>query len=119
MYSKKLSAILLLSCFVATSVVAQNVMISDNNSPNEPSIMMNPLNTDILVAGANLNNVYNSSDGGLTWSEQQMTSTYGVWGDPTFDVDTEGNFYYFHLSNPASGVPCEANLRNHNSMSSC
>jgi hypothetical protein len=123
MTSKKLSAILLLSCFVATSVVAQNVMISDNNSPNEPSIMMNPLNTDILVAGANLNNVYNSSDGGLTWSEQQMTSSYGVWGDPTFDVDTQGNFYYFHLSNPASGnwidrIVCQKSTDNGNNWSS-
>ncbi len=103
MTSLKLSAIFLICSFTVASVNAQNVMITNNNSPNEPSIMINPLNTNILVAGANLNNLYNSSDGGLTWSEQTMTSTYGVWGDPAFDVDTDGNFYYFHLSNPASG----------------
>lgn len=123
MTSKKLSAILLFSGFAVASVSAQNVMISDNNSPNEPSIMINPLNTDILVAGANLNNVYNSSDGGLTWSERTMTSTYGVWGDPSFDVDTEGNFYYFHLSNPSSGnwidrIVCQKSTDNGNNWSS-
>lgn len=123
MTSKKLSAILLLSGLAVASVAAQNVMITNNNSPNEPSIMMNPLNTDILVAGANLNNVYNSSDGGLTWSEQEMTSSYGVWGDPTFDVDTDGNFYYFHLSNPANGnwidrIVCQKSTDNGNNWSS-
>jgi len=123
MTPKKLAAILLLSGLAVASVAAQNVMITDNNSPNEPSIMMNPLNTDILVAGANLNNVYNSSDGGLTWSEQQMTSNYGVWGDPTFDVDTDGNFYYFHLSNPPSGnwidrIVCQKSTDNGNNWSS-
>lgn len=92
----------MLICTVGSGI-SQNVMVSNSNSPNEPAIIMNPLNTDELVAGANLNNVYHSTDGGQTWSQQQMTSTYGVWGDPTFDVDTDGNFYYFHLSNPPSG----------------
>lgn len=123
MASKNLFALLLLSGFAFTPVGAQNVMITNNNSPNEPSIMINPLNTDILVAGANLNNVYNSNDGGLTWNEQEMTSSYGVWGDPTFDVDTDGNFYYFHLSNPASGnwidrIVCQKSTDNGNNWSS-
>lgn len=78
-------------------------MISNVNSPNETAIIMNPLNTDILVAGANLNNYYYSSDGGLTWDYDFLTSSYGVWGDPVVDVDQDGNFYFFHLSNPPSG----------------
>lgn len=82
---------------------SQNVMISNSNSPNETTIIMNPLDTDILVAGANLNNYYYSSDGGLTWGHNILTSSYGVWGDPVVDVDQDGNFYFFHLSNPPSG----------------
>lgn len=119
----KLCTILIFSSLVVAPVTAQNVMVSNSNSPNEPAIMINPLNTDILVAGANLNNVYYSNDGGLTWSEQQMTSSYGVWGDPTFDVDTDGNFYYFHLSNPQNGnwidrIVCQKSTDNGNTWSS-
>ena len=95
-----LCVLFLLFAFGSTS---QNVMISNVASPNEPSIKMNPLNPDIIVAGANLYNCYYSSDGGLTWSRIQMTSSYGVWGDPVIDVDADGNFYFFHLSNPPSG----------------
>jgi len=85
-------------------VWSQNVMISNQHSPNEPSIKINPQNTDILVAGANLNNYYYSADGGLTWDENTLVSNaYGVWGDPVIDVDPDGDFYFFHLSNPASG----------------
>ncbi len=98
---KRLSVILL---FTITSVGSQNVMISNQHSPNEPSIKINYQNTDILVAGANLNNYYYSADGGLTWNENTLVSNaYGVWGDPVIDVDPEGNFYFFHLSNPTTG----------------
>jgi hypothetical protein len=92
--------------FIITTTLtwSQNVMISNQHSPNEPSIIMNPSNTDFLVAGANLNNYYYSSDGGETWSTGVLTSSaYGVWGDPVIDVDPDGNFYFFHLSNPSSG----------------
>ena len=98
----KLASALILA-FIVTTAYSQNVMISNQNSPNEPAIIMNPLDTNILVAGANLNNYYTSSDGGLTWNTNTLTSSYGVWGDPVIDVDPDGNFYFFHLSNPASG----------------
>ncbi len=87
------------------SVHAQhtNILISTTDSPNEPSILINPKNTQEIVAGANLNNVYVSDDGGVTWTEGKMSSSYGVWGDPVIGVDTAGAFYFFHLSNPPSG----------------
>lgn len=89
--------------FFVNEIRSQNVMITNSSSPNEPSIKMNPLNPDILVAGSNLRNYFYSSDGGLTWSVNQLSSSYGVWGDPVIDVDADGNFYFFHLSNPPSG----------------
>lgn len=95
-------AVFLMTLFFKNTF-SQNIMISNVASPNEPSIMMDPLNTDILVAGSNLNSYYYSSDGGLTWESNFLTSSYGVWGDPVIDVDQEGNFYFFHLSNPPSG----------------
>lgn len=114
-YKKRYSIIFL--AFVTNFCLSQNVMISNQDNPNEPSIIMNPDNTDVLVAGANLNNYYTSSDGGLTWNTNQLSSTYGVWGDPVIDVDASGNFYFFHLSNPASGnwidrIVCQKSTNN-------
>ncbi len=82
-----------------------NIKISDfGASVSEPSICMNPKNTDQIVAGSNLNKYYVSEDGGYTWSVGNLSSPeYGVWGDPCILVDTAGDFYYLHLSNPVNG----------------
>ncbi|NVO20223.1 MAG: T9SS type A sorting domain-containing protein [Bacteroidetes bacterium] len=79
-----------------------NVMISNQDWPNETSIYMNPKNTNQLVAGANLTAAYYSNDGGYTWGNSKMQSTLGVYGDPVLVIDTNGYFYYFHLSNPVN-----------------
>lgn len=95
----------LLLCSITLPVLAQyvNVHVDDSGDPNEPSIFINPKNTQNLVAGANISFCYRSFDGGLTWDKQSLTSSYGVWGDPCILADTAGNFYFFHLSNPPSG----------------
>ena len=84
-------------------LIAQNVLISNQYNPSEPSIMIDPKNPNILIAGANLNNYYVSIDSGYTWIQKILSSSLGVWGDPTISVDTASNFYFFHLSNPPSG----------------
>ncbi len=93
-------AFLLLSAY---SLKAQNVLISTANLPNEPSIMMDPKHPQYLIAASNIDNYYLSSDTGRTWTAHTLSSSYGVWGDPVIAVDTAGAFYFFHLSNPASG----------------
>ncbi len=83
-----------------------NILIhyeSGYNSPEEPTIVIDPLNTNNLVAGANINNYYYSTDGGYNWEKGILSSTYGVMGDPCLIVDTAGHFYFFHLSNPQAG----------------
>lgn len=114
--------LLLLSTFILNLSLAQNVLISSSNNPNEPSIMMDPNNPARIVAGTNLNNYHYSTDTGRTWSTGLLTSTYGVWGDPVIDVDTNGNFYFFHLSNPSGGswidrIVCQKSTDNGNSWS--
>lgn len=37
-------------------------------------------------------------DGGKTWGETLLESSYGEAGDATITSDKEGNFYFFHLS---------------------
>jgi hypothetical protein len=75
-----------------------------SSAPEEPSICINPKNTNLLVAGANINYVSYSTNGGLNWATAYglTNSQYGVWGDPCIICDTNGVFYYFHLANSVS-----------------
>lgn len=87
------------------SAVAQhtNIQIGVLSNPNEPSICLDPQDPARIVAGANLNNFYYSSDTGKTWTGGSLTSPFGVWGDPVISVDTNGHFLFLHLSNPTGG----------------
>jgi len=85
----------------------QNIQLPNSGSPysvDEPVIFINPKNTDEVIAGSNINNVYVSNDGGYTWAAKVLVSqAYGVWGDPVTIIDTAGHYYFFHLSNPPGG----------------
>ena len=119
---KKISLVvssLLLACCNPTQSV---LFVSDNNEhvdvphflnvkiydqvdakgigPCEPSIFINPKDPRYLVAGSVLNYVHHSADSGKTWVTKRLSSPLGVWGDPVITADTEGAFYYFHLSDP-------------------
>ncbi len=81
----------------------QNVKIDDHIGafgPCEPTIAISPADPRILVAGAVLNRVYSSTDGGRNWQKGILESEYGVYGDPCIVGDPLGNFYYFHLADP-------------------
>jgi photosystem II stability/assembly factor-like uncharacterized protein len=91
---------------ISTSLLAQkNILIHQEAdqayAPCEPSIAIDPKNTDRMVAGSVLNNVYHSKDGGLSWEKDELTSSLGVYGDPCIIADDKHRFYYFHLSNPS------------------
>ena len=99
--------VILLLILNMLSVSAQhlNVLVGNQRNPNEPSITINPRNTQQMLAGANIDNYYYSSDGGYTWQNNRLFSPQlGVWGDPCVIVDTTGSFYFFHLSNPVGGA---------------
>ncbi|MCA9731120.1 T9SS type A sorting domain-containing protein [candidate division KSB1 bacterium] len=97
------SLLVLATFFGIVQAQHQNILMSEANNPNEPAIIIDPSNTNRMVAAANLNNTYSSNDGGLTWITNVANSDYGVWGDPVVGVDASGHFYYFHLSNPPVG----------------
>ncbi len=96
-----LTLLLVFSCGVSAQPV--NIKISDQNFPEEPSIFINPKNPAKMMAGANIDNLFLSSDSGLTWSQFTLTSNFGVWGDPCIAADTSGDFVFLHLANPPSG----------------
>jgi hypothetical protein len=66
----------------------------------EPSIAIDPTNPDRIVAGAVLDQVFLSLDGGATWTADQLKSRHGVYGDPCIVAGPQGDFYYLHLSDP-------------------
>jgi hypothetical protein len=100
-----MKTLILILIFLPSVIFAQytNVQITNISNPEEVSIMMDPKNTNRLVAGCNINAYFYSSNGGLNWTRGTLSSTYGVWGDPCIIIDTLGHFYYFHVSNPSSG----------------
>ncbi|MEE9350424.1 MAG: sialidase family protein [Flavobacteriaceae bacterium] len=87
---------------------SENIKIYEQSSfsygPCEPSIYINPKNTNNIVAGSIMDNVHYSFDAGRTWESKRLKSKLGVYGDPCITADYKGNFYYFHLSNPDGGA---------------
>lgn len=70
----------------------------------EPSIAINPKNTQNIVVASVLNNVYVTTNGGFSWQKIKVQSPFGVYGDPALIADPKGNFYFFHLSDPTHGT---------------
>ncbi len=82
-----------------------NVMIGNQNAPEEVSLIINPKNPMQMAAGANLDNYYFSTDWGQHWTGRTIKSAInGVYGDPVLTADTAGAFYFLHLSNPPAGA---------------
>ncbi|NWF49435.1 MAG: exo-alpha-sialidase [Ignavibacteriaceae bacterium] len=79
------------------------VNIPASTDPEEVTIAINPVNPQMLAAGANINYFYRSSDSGNNWTEMKLTSSLGVWGDPCVIFDSLGYLYFGHLSDPISG----------------
>ena len=96
--------IVVLSIALDTFAQYTNVKISDVDNPNETPIYINPKNTNVMIAGANISSYYYSFDGGHNWNRNPITSSVGVWGDPCVVIDTSGYFYFFHLSYPSTST---------------
>ena len=87
---------------IASNIV--NVKIAEGTQtvgPCEPSICINPANPNQILAGSILDRVHISNDGGRSWTNTTLKSSVGVYGDPVVRIDTKGNMYFAHLSNPS------------------
>lgn len=84
----------------------QNVQVNHPESltPNEVSIAINPVQPNQIAAGANIDYFYFTEDFGRSWSESELSSSLGVWGDPCLLFDNDNNIYFAHLSNPQNGT---------------
>ena len=105
MFQMKIIVLFVVLLMFSTLNFAQNTnkLIGNTNNPEEPAICINSKNPAIIMAAANINNLYLSNDTGKTWNHVIMQSNYNVWGDPCIISDTAGDFYFFHLSNPVNG----------------
>ncbi|MDX2136402.1 MAG: sialidase family protein [Saprospiraceae bacterium] len=107
-YPTLLLAALLASLVPSLSAQPANILIAQSKKgeqmgPCEPTIAINPTNTNNIAAGAILDRYYWSDDGGGTWQSNKLASPHGVFGDPVMVADNLGNFYYAHLSDPEKG----------------
>tara|TARA_R110001592_G_scaffold363221_4_gene681827 strand:- start:11819 stop:13138 length:1320 start_codon:yes stop_codon:yes gene_type:complete len=68
--------------------------------PEEPSININRKKTKHQVIGTNINRLFVSHNGGKTWDKKDISSQYGIWGDPVIASNSNGDFFFFHLSWP-------------------
>lgn len=95
---------LLLGAIIQTSQSQIRVVKLDEagegRAPSEPSVAISVHDIDNIVVAAAIDKYYVTFDGGETWTNEKITSTYGVWGDPVMINDMNGHFYYFHLSDP-------------------
>jgi len=76
----------------------QNIYFKEGNLVN-PGVVINPLNIDQFIVSAGKDKIYTSNDGGATWNQSDVKSTFGVNGNGVVKVDKKGQFYYFHYSN--------------------
>ncbi len=98
----------------------QNIRVGEPinpGEPQEPSIVMNPNNTNLILVGSNTDNYYYSTNAGLTWQNGILSSSFGAIGDPCVLVDETDNYYYFHLVPDLSRVVCQKSTSLGNSWS--
>lgn len=104
----KKSFVFLMALCLTSAVLAQDVSkfvvtIASGvgaYGPEEPSININRKNKKYIIVGTNINRLFISDDKGKTWKKKDIGSKYGIWGDPVVTSDSDGNFYFTHLSWP-------------------
>jgi photosystem II stability/assembly factor-like uncharacterized protein len=106
-FENSMSKNIFIGIFIISSGIAQaqfkNIKLDQgdpNNRAAEPSIAVNITNPLNIVAASAQNNVYQTTDGGVTWKKSALSSSLGVLGNPHVLSDFKGNFFYFHLSDP-------------------
>src|SRR4030095_3167531 len=104
MITKAAFLIFIISASLYSQSPYTNIQISGTGGPNEPSIYVNPKNTNQMVAGANIDKFYYTTNAGNNWTGGTLISNFTVWGDPCIIADTNNNFYYFHLVNGMSFI---------------
>lgn len=104
---KILVALIFSCCILNVKSQHQNIKISSDYAPNEPSITINPFNPEEILIGANSNNIYHSLDGGYIWDHSRPSSSHIFGGDPCILFNNEYSFYIHLTPMPTNTVICK------------
>lgn len=100
-------ALTVASLLLAPQAPARNIQVAarigNGFSPSEPSVAIHPRNPDQILIGVILDRAISSRDGGKTWTDVTLKSTYGVHGDPVVAIDPQGRSYFLHLAGNRGG----------------
>ncbi len=66
-----------------------------------PSVAINKRNPQNIVVGIVPDRVVTTTDGGITWAQSTLSSSYGAYGDPVVISNPKGNLFYFLLADPS------------------
>ncbi len=87
------------------------VRITSPNGAAESAIKVNPVNTDLVVAGSNGpgtgQQMHYSTNGGDTWNSSAALPGGGTCCDPTVDWSSDGSFAYTATLGNCGGAGCQ------------
>ncbi|TND07686.1 MAG: BNR/Asp-box repeat-containing protein [Bacteroidetes bacterium] len=95
--------LLLLPALLFMQQIAQaqitNVLVDNSASDGECTIIINGSDPSQVLAATNPDVIYRSSDGGLTWTEANVSpfSTVSLIGDVALATDNAGRYYFQSL----------------------
>ncbi|MEM7582074.1 MAG: hypothetical protein AAF560_01725 [Acidobacteriota bacterium] len=87
------------------------VRITSPNGAAESAIKVNPVNTDLVIAGSNGpgtgQKMFYSTDGGENWSSSAALPGGGTCCDPTVDWSSDGSLAYTATLGNCGGAGCQ------------
>lgn len=86
------------SMHAAVSQIRIVQLHKDGVETNEPSISIDPKYPGTQLLGSNVDLVFQSSDGGFTWTPKRMDTKEGFYGDPVVYIGKDGTQYLCHLA---------------------
>jgi hypothetical protein len=72
--------------------------VTGQSSAPEVSMAVHPRSPLIIVAATGPDNVFHSEDGGKSWKNVKVKSSFGFYGSPVVACDSRGTFYLIHPS---------------------
>jgi len=93
----KITLILLWIPILGFNQVEVKQLSPEQTLTNEPSIAIDPFAGRVLI-GTNVDMLFLSKDGGYSFEERKLKSSFGVYGDPITFINHSGTYFYAHLS---------------------